>query len=81
MKLKGQRNVTLEHDATPIQSHTEDALAKPRTKSRGDQAPRMKSTLSVTAMQAMRLMIGSGPNANSKRSLFSHETGIVFRTR
>jgi hypothetical protein len=27
MKLKGQRNVTLEHDATPIQPHTEDALA------------------------------------------------------
>jgi hypothetical protein len=27
MKLKGQRNVTLERDATPIQPHTEDALA------------------------------------------------------
>jgi hypothetical protein len=27
MKLKGQRNVTLEHDATPNQPHTEDALA------------------------------------------------------
>jgi hypothetical protein len=27
MKLKGQRNMTLEHDATPIQPHTEDALA------------------------------------------------------
>src|SRR5580704_11964869 len=40
----------------------------------------MKSTLSVTASQAMSLMIGSGPNANSKRSLFSHETGIVVRT-
>src|SRR5580692_666596 len=28
----------------------------------------------------MSLMIGSGPNANSKRSLFSHETGIVFNS-
>jgi len=27
MKLKGQRNATLERDATPIQPHTEDALA------------------------------------------------------
>jgi hypothetical protein len=27
MKLKGQRNVTFEHDATPIQPHTADALA------------------------------------------------------
>jgi hypothetical protein len=27
MKLKGQRNATLGHDATPIQPHTEDALA------------------------------------------------------
>jgi hypothetical protein len=44
-------------------------------------AAHMKSTLSVTAMQAMRLMIGLGQNANSKRSLFSPETGIVFTTR
>ena len=27
MKLKGQSNATLEHDATPIQPHTEDTLA------------------------------------------------------
>jgi hypothetical protein len=27
MKLKGQRNATLGHDATPIQPHTEHALA------------------------------------------------------
>jgi|HubBroStandDraft_6_1064221.scaffolds.fasta_scaffold166517_2 hypothetical protein len=27
MTLKGQRNVTLEYDATPIQLHTEDAFA------------------------------------------------------
>jgi hypothetical protein len=27
MKWKGQRNVTLEHKATPIQPHTENALA------------------------------------------------------
>jgi hypothetical protein len=34
----------------------------------------------VAASQATRLTIGSGPNANSKRSLFSHETGIVFNS-
>lgn len=27
MKLKGQRNVTSEHDATPIEAHTEDPHA------------------------------------------------------
>jgi hypothetical protein len=27
MKLKGQRNVPLEHDGPPMQPHTEDALA------------------------------------------------------
>jgi hypothetical protein len=37
----------------------------------------MKSILSVTASQAMRSMIGSGPNVNSKRSLFSNEPGIA----
>src|SRR6266481_889019 len=40
----------------------------------------MKSILSVTASQAMSLMIGSGPNVSSKRSLFSNEAGIVFRS-
>ena len=38
----------------------------------------MKSILSVAASRAMSLMIGSGPNVNSKRSLFSNEAGIVF---
>src|SRR5260370_2342136 len=38
----------------------------------------MKSISSVTAAQGTSLMIGSGPNANSKRSVFSHETGIAF---
>src|SRR5882762_1150986 len=38
----------------------------------------MKSIWSVATSQATRLTIGSGPNENSKRSLFSHETGIVF---
>jgi hypothetical protein len=38
----------------------------------------MKSTLSEAAFQAMSLMIGSAPNANSKRSLFSNKTGIAF---
>jgi hypothetical protein len=37
----------------------------------------MKSILSVTASQAMRSMIGSGPNGNSKRLLFSNEPGIA----
>src|SRR5277367_294911 len=44
-------------------------------------AAHMKSILSGTASQAMSLMIGSGPNVNSKRSPSSHETGIVFTTR
>src|SRR6266851_235917 len=43
-------------------------------------AGRMKFILSVTASQAMRLMIGTGPNANSKRSLFSNAVGIVSRS-
>src|SRR6266436_1076425 len=43
-------------------------------------AAHMKSILSVTASQAMNLMIGTGLNANSKRSLSSPKTGIVFRT-
>src|SRR5882762_11678575 len=38
----------------------------------------MKSIWSVATSQATRLTIGSGPNENSKRSLSSHETGIVF---
>ena len=38
----------------------------------------MKSILSATVSQATRLMIGSGLNANSKRSLFSNEVGIVL---
>ena len=38
----------------------------------------MKSILSVMASQAMSLMIGTGPNVNSKRSLFSNEAGIAF---
>ena len=44
-------------------------------------AAHMKPILSETASQAMSLMIGSERNANSKRSPFSHETGIVNRTR
>src|ERR1700722_7246539 len=40
----------------------------------------MKSILSVATSQGMSLMIGSGPNASSKRSLFSHETGSVFNS-
>src|SRR6266404_781654 len=43
-------------------------------------AAHMKSILSVTASQAMSLMIGTGLNANSKRSLCSPKTGIVFRS-
>ncbi len=41
-------------------------------------AAHMKSILSVTDYQAMSLMIGSGPNVNSKRSLYSNAVGIVF---
>jgi hypothetical protein len=41
-------------------------------------AAHMKFILSVTACQAMSLMIGSGLNVSSKRSLFSNEAGIVF---
>src|SRR6266478_5460927 len=40
----------------------------------------MKSILTATASQAMSLMIGSGPSVSSKRSLFSNEAGIVFRS-
>src|SRR5216684_1820687 len=40
----------------------------------------MKSIWSVATSQVTRLTIGSGPNANSKKSLFSHETGIVFNS-
>src|SRR5258705_11359038 len=40
----------------------------------------MKSILSVAASQAMRSMIGTGPNANSKRSVFLLETGIAFNS-
>jgi len=40
----------------------------------------MKSISSVTTSQAMSLMIGSGPNVNSKRSLFSNDAGIVFKS-
>src|SRR5882762_11833246 len=43
-------------------------------------AAHMKSILSVTASQAMNLMIGTGLNENSKRSLCSPKTGIVFRS-
>ncbi len=50
--------------------------ARPVTKE--SDAAHMKSILSVTASQAMSLMIGSGPNVNSKRSLFSNKAGIVF---
>jgi len=38
----------------------------------------MKSILSVAASSAMSLMIGTGPNANSRKSLFLHEAGIVL---
>src|SRR3977135_2065187 len=41
-------------------------------------AARMKSILSATASQAMSLMIGTGPNANYKRSLFSNKAGLVL---
>ena len=40
----------------------------------------MRSILGVTASQATSLTIGSGPNANFKRWLFSNEAGIVFRS-
>src|SRR6267143_2825282 len=43
-------------------------------------AAHMKSILSVTASQAMNLMIGTGLNENSKRSLSSPKTGIAFRS-
>jgi hypothetical protein len=38
----------------------------------------MKFIWSEATSQGTSLMIGSGPNANCKRSLSSHETGIVF---
>jgi hypothetical protein len=41
-------------------------------------AAHTKSILNVTASQAMNWMIGSGPNANSKKSLFSNVVGVVF---
>ncbi|HEV7966470.1 MAG TPA: hypothetical protein VGP19_02805 [Candidatus Acidoferrales bacterium] len=48
----------------------------PVTKKSG--AAHMKSILSVQASQAMNLMIGRGPNANFKSSLFLQETGTAF---
>src|SRR5229473_1274570 len=44
---------------------------------KSDSAP-MRFILSVTASQAMSLMIGSGPSVNFKRSLSSNKAGIVF---
>src|SRR6266446_8442065 len=41
----------------------------------------LKFILNGTASQGMSLTIGSERNANSKRSLSSHETGIAFTTR
>src|SRR6266436_625820 len=38
----------------------------------------MKSISRAAVSQAVNLMIGSGPSANSERSLFSHKTGIVL---
>ena len=38
----------------------------------------MKFISRATVSQTANLMIGSGLSANSARSLFSHETGIVF---
>jgi hypothetical protein len=37
-----------------------------------------KSISNAAPVQAKSLTIGSEPNANSKGSLFSHETGIAF---
>jgi hypothetical protein len=81
MKLNGQRNVTLEQDATPIQPHTEDALANHAPSHEEIRRRAYEIYLERDPMQAVRLMIGSGQNVNSKRSLYSHETGIAFRTR
>jgi hypothetical protein len=53
----------------------------PRTTSRittRSGAALTKSISSAGVSQAASLMIGSGPSANSERSLFSHRTGIVF---
>src|SRR5713226_490901 len=44
---------------------------------KSDSAP-MRFILSVTASLATRLMIGSGPSVNFKRSLSSNKAGIVF---
>ena len=44
---------------------------------KSDYAP-MRFILSVTASLATRLMIGSGPSVNFKRSLSSNKAGIVF---
>jgi hypothetical protein len=38
----------------------------------------MKSISRAAVSQAANLMIGSGPSANSERSRFSHQTGIVL---
>ena len=38
----------------------------------------MKSISRAAVSQAANLMIGSGPSANSGRSLFPHQTGIVL---
>ena len=81
MKLKGQRNVTLEHDATPIQPHTEDALASHAPSHEEIRRRAYEIYLERDGHAGDALMIGSAQNANSKRSFFSHETGIVFRTR
>jgi len=80
MTLKGKKNLALEHDASPIQPHGEDISAKHHQVTTKLGAAPMKSTLSMTARQAMSLMIGSGPNVNFKRSLFSNKARIVFRS-
>jgi hypothetical protein len=41
----------------------------------------MKSISSMAATQAMGLMIGCRPNANSKKSLVSQKIGIVVSSR
>jgi len=77
MTVKG-RNVTLSMTQVPFRSRGR-YFAKPRTKSGGNQARAYEIYLEGDGLQAMSLMIGTGLNANSKRSLSSPKTGIAFR--
>jgi len=80
MTVKGKRNVTLERDASPIPPRAEDTSRNHAPSQEEIRRRAYEIYLERDGVQAMSLMIGTGLNANSKRSLCSPKTGIVFRT-